>query len=163
MIKVKKLSAKRWKDYRKLRLEALKNDPIAFGSSYEEQKLTKEKEWKKGIKNVLFALSDDKPIGMIVYTFESKIKYKHIANIYGFYVTEEFRGMSIGKKLLESSLSLIKKNKNIIKISLNVNPKQKAAFNLYKKFGFRKVALIKKDMCVNGKFYDELMMEKILK
>ena len=54
------------------------------------------------------------------------------------------------------------KNKNIIKISLNVNPKQKSAVRLYKKFGFKVVGVMKKDLFVNGKFYDELILEKFI-
>ena len=162
MFVIKKLPVNRWEDYRDLRLEALKKDPTAFESSYEEQRLSKENKWKKGIHNVLFAVSDGTPIGMIVYVFEDKMKTKHIANIYGVYVKKEFRGMGIGRQLIESAISMIKQNKNIIKINLTVNPKQKAALGLYKKFGFRKVALLKKDMYVNGKFYDELIMEKFL-
>ena len=161
MVVIKKLPVSRWKDYRDLRLEALKKDPTAFESSYEEQRLAKENKWKKGIRNVLFAMSNDKPIGMIVYVFEDKMKTRHLANIFGVYVKKEFRGMGIGRQLIESAISMIKQNKNIIKIGLTVNPKQKAALSLYKKFGFKKVGLMKKDACVNGKFYDELIMEKI--
>ena len=54
------------------------------------------------------------------------------------------------------------KDKNVIKINLNVNPKQKAAVKLYRKFGFKVVGLLKKDLFVNSKFYDELIMEKFI-
>lgn len=159
---VRKLPASRWKEYRDLRLEALKTDPIAFGSSYEEEvKLSKE-EWKRRVKDVLFALSENKPVGMIVFRFQSKIKTKHIANIYGVYVKKEYRGRGIGSKLLESAIMAIKKDKNIIKIDLNVNPKQKSAATLYKKYGFKTIGILKKDLHVNGKFYDEMVMEKML-
>ncbi|MFX1453530.1 MAG: GNAT family N-acetyltransferase, partial [Promethearchaeota archaeon] len=66
MIEVKKLSSDRWKNYRDLRLEALKSDPIAFSSSYEEEKIFPEKIWKKRINNALFAILNDKLVGMIV-------------------------------------------------------------------------------------------------
>ena len=107
MVEIKKLSADRWKDYRSLRLEALKNDPTAFGSSYGEEMKLSEKEWKRRMKNTLFALSDNKPIGMIVYVFQKKAKIKHIANIFGVYVKREFRNRGIGKNLIESALLLI--------------------------------------------------------
>ena len=162
MLEIKKLPTNRWKDYKNLRLEALKSDTIAFGSSYEEEKYTTEIEWKRKIKNALFAMSNDKPIGMLVYVFEHKIKTKHIANIYGVYVRREFRGKGVGKKLLESAILLIKNNRNIIKIDLNVNPKQKAAVKLYEKYGFKPIGILKKDIYVNGKFYDEMIMEKML-
>ena len=38
MIEIKKLLAKRWKELRDLRLEALRSSPLAFGSSFDEEK-----------------------------------------------------------------------------------------------------------------------------
>jgi len=90
MINIKKLSANRWKEYRKLRLEALKSEPIAFSSAHEEEKKLSAEEWKKRIKNALFALDENNPMGVIVYVFLDKIQIKHIANIYGFHVTFSF-------------------------------------------------------------------------
>ena len=129
MIQVKKLPPDRWKEYRNLRLEALKNDPVAFGSSYEEEIKISKVIWKKRIKNTLFALLDGKPVGMIVYVFQNKLKTKHIANIFGVYVKKEYRSKGIGEKLVESAISSIKKNKVIVKIDLTVNPKQKKLLN----------------------------------
>ncbi len=57
MIEVKNLPPDRWKECRDLRLEALQNDPLAFESSYEEEKTITQDEWKRRIKNELFALS----------------------------------------------------------------------------------------------------------
>jgi len=162
MIKIKKLPSNKWKKYKDLRLGALKKDPTAFGSSYEEELKLSESEWKKRIKNTLFALDGNKAVGMIVYVLNKKQKIRHIANIFGVYVKKEYRSQGIGKKLIESALSQIRKNRNTIKIDLTVNPKQKEAVKLYKKYGFRIVGVLKKDLFVNKKFYDELVMEKFL-
>ena len=161
-IKIKKLNKNRWKDYRDLRLEALKKELIAFGSSYNEEKNLSEEEWKKKIKNVLFALSKDKLIGMIVCIRENKIKTKHIANIFGVYITREYRGQEVGKKLIDSAIARIRKSKDVLKIKLTVNPKQKAALKLYQNCGFKIVGKMKKELYIGGRFYDGLMMEKIL-
>ena len=162
MIKIKKLPTSRWKDYRNLRLDALRKDSISFSSSYEEEKKLLDSEWKRRTRNTLFALSDDKPIGMIAYVFNKKSKIRHIANIFGFYVKESYRNQGVGRKLIESALSSIMRNEYIIKIDLTVNPKQTSAVRLYKKFGFRVVGVMKRDLFVNGKFYDGLIMEKFL-
>jgi len=162
MIEIKKLPTNRWKDYRELRIEALKSDPAAFSSSHVEEQKLSITEWKRRMNNVLFALDEDKPIGMMVYVFLKLKKIKHVTNIYGVYVKKEYRTQGIGKQLLENVLTKINQNKNIIKINLHVNPKQKAALQLYKKFGFKKIGTLKKDICVNGKFYDEIIMEKFI-
>ena len=162
MIKVKKLPPDRWKDYQDLRLEALRSDPLAFGSSYEEEKILTRDEWEKRIKNALFALLNDKPVGMIVYVVNNKVKTKHVANIFGVYVKKEYRGQGIGKKLFENVLKIIQKNADISKIKLTVNPEQKAAVKLYEKYGFELVGRLREELKVDDKFYDELVMERFL-
>lgn len=130
MIEIRKLPADRWRDYRDLRLEALKREPSAYGSSFEESKRLKEEVWRRQIKNVLFTLSDDRPVGMIVYVFGEELKARHIAEIYGFYVSADHRGEGVGTRLLERVLSLIRRNKRVIKVELAVNPEQRAAVKL---------------------------------
>jgi ribosomal protein S18 acetylase RimI-like enzyme len=162
MIKIKKLPPTRWKDFRCLRLEALQNDPLAFGSSYKEEKNLTEDEWKRRIENAIFALANDKLVGMIVYIIDNKIKTKHIATIFGVYVKKEFRGQGIGKKLIESAQKIIQRNVDVSKIKLTVNPEQKAAVKLYETFGFESVGRLKKELKIDDKFYDELIMERLL-
>ena len=162
MIEIKKVPPDRWKEFRDLRLEALQNDPLAFGSSYEEEKSLTEDEWKRRIKNALFASANDTLVGMIVYIIDNKMKTKHIANIFGVYVKKEYRGQGIGKKLIESALEIIQKNVNVSKIKLTVNPEQKAAVKLYETFGFEVVGRLKNELKVDDKFYDELIMEKFV-
>lgn len=162
MIVIRKLDEDRWKEYRDLRLEALNKEPIAFGSSFDEDKNISEEEWRKRMENALFALSKDKLIGMIVSVQNNKIKTKHVANIFSFYVVSEYRGQGVGKKLINSVLTQIQKSKEVVKVKLSVNFEQKAAIKLYQNFGFKIVGQLKKELYVECRFYDELIMEKLL-
>lgn len=45
-IKIIRLDPSRWQDSKRLRLEALKTDPIAFGSSYEESARFEDAIWQ---------------------------------------------------------------------------------------------------------------------
>jgi ribosomal protein S18 acetylase RimI-like enzyme len=162
MVEINKLDEIRWRDFRDLRLDALISDPIAFGSSYEEEAIMTEDEWKRRIKNVLFAMINDKLVGMIVFIFNNKIKTKHVANLYGVYVKKEYRRQGIGMNLLESALKVIELNGNISKIRLSVNPEQRAAVKLYEKYGFETVGKLLREYNIDNKFYDELIMEKLL-
>jgi ribosomal protein S18 acetylase RimI-like enzyme len=160
MIAVKKLDEVRWKDYRDLRLDALSKDPCAFGSSHGEERDLPEEEWRRRIHNALFAMSGGKPVGMIVFVHEKKEKAKHIANIFGVYVKKEFRGQGIGKMLIGEALTEILKDRDVKKIRLTVNAENKVAIGLYEDAGFNSVGTMKDELQVEGKFYDELMMEK---
>lgn len=162
MINIGILPQARWRYLKKLRLEALQNENIAFGSSFEEEQEFSEKEWKKRINNIIFALSNNEPIGLISYIFNNKIKSKHIAYLFGLYVKSEYRGKGIGKKLLESALNKIMENRNIKKINLSVNSQLNVPITLYKKFGFIEVGKLKFEFNIKEKYYNEIIMEKYL-
>jgi ribosomal protein S18 acetylase RimI-like enzyme len=162
LIEIRKLPADRWKEYRDLRLEALKMEPSAYGSSFEEAKRHKEELWRERIKSVLFALSDDRPVGMVVYVFGEGLKSRHIAEIFGFYVSPDHRGQGVGTRLLERAIAQIRRNRRIIKVKLAVNPEQRTAVRLYQKAGFVVTGSVEKELKVGRKYYGMLFMEKWL-
>lgn len=162
---VKELPPEKWEEYKRIRLEALKNEPLAFGSSYEEEKDREPKVWKERMErdtSPLFALVNGQVVGVAVYAFEKGIKLDHIAHIYSVYVKKEFRGKGIASKLLNSVLRKIFANKKIKKIVLNVTEIQKPARELYKQLGFREVGVLKKEICVDKKYYNSVVMEKMV-
>jgi RimJ/RimL family protein N-acetyltransferase len=162
LIRIRRLSADRWRDYRDLRLEALRSDPSAFGSSFEEEVALTEDEWKRRIRNALFAVSDDEPIGMVVCLFNDRPKTKHIAEIVGVYVSANRRGEGVGTRMLERALLLIRSKKGVVKVQLAVNPEQRAAVKLYERAGFVMWGRTKKELKVGRQFFDMLFMEKHL-
>jgi len=162
MIEINKLPLERWEDYKNLRLQALKNEPRSFGSSYQEEVSLSKEVWLSRMNNVLFALANDKPIGMVVYIYENRLNSKHVAHIYGLYVDEEFRNQRIGLRLMNQTLSLIKENNDIRKVELAVNPELKFAVRLYNRCGFNSIGIYKNELCIDGQFYDRVAMEKFI-
>jgi RimJ/RimL family protein N-acetyltransferase len=162
LIRIGRLPADRWEDYRDLRLEALRSDPSAFGSSFEEEVTLTEDDWKGRIRNALFALSDDAPIGMVVCLFNDRPKTKHIAEIVGVYVSANHRGEGVGTRMLERALLAIRNKKGVVKVQLAVNPEQRAAVKLYERAGFVVWGRTKKELKVGRRFCDMLFMEKHL-
>ena len=162
MIEIAKLSPDQWESYRDLRLEALKNDPVAFGSSLEEEVGLPREIWLKRIPNALFAFFQGKPVGLIVCNRENRIKTMHTAYINSMYVTEKFRGQGIGGKLMAAAIDSIRANQDILKIRLSVIAPQVPAFRLYSRFGFEIIGTAKKELCVHGLYYDEILMEKMI-
>lgn len=80
---------------------------------------------------------DEELIGYLDYS----LKYDKI-EIDNFFVEEKNRNQGIGKKLL-SYLVVVAINNHVINITLEVRETNDIARNLYKKFGFREVALRK--------------------
>ena len=161
MLEIRKLPTRRWKDGRRLRLEALKLEPLAFGSTPEEEERLGEREWRKRIRDAWFAMYDEAPVGMIVCSFNHETKFRHIAEIYSFYVSAAHRGKGVGTALLDHALKLIQKNKRIVKVRLYVNGEQRSAVRMYEKVGFAVTGRLDKEMKVGRKFYTMLMMEKM--
>lgn len=161
-VTIKKLPASRWEDYKRLRLKALRGNPFAFGRAYSEEKGLPESEWRRLIRHDLFAVSDGELVGMVGYVFNDKLKRRHIADIVGVYVSGKHRGRGIGDMLFKEVLAKVGKNRRIVKIRLNVNPEQKAAVRLYEKNGFVVVGRLRKELKVGNRFFDDLIMEKIL-
>ena len=100
-------------------------------------------------KNIEY-IEDDKTIGTLKYSLiYDRIEIDNIE------VDEAYRGKGIGTKLMSYLISLAIEKK-VINITLEVRISNEIARNLYKKFGFKEVAL--------RKFYygdeDGILMEK---
>jgi len=159
-----KLVPKDWEKYKKIRLEALEKDSLAFGTSYEEALKKSDEEWEttleKSDRYLFFAKFNDELVGMVAAYKEDGERLSHIAYIWGVYVREEFRGKGIGKKLMEMLFAELQKN-NVAKASLNVNTVQSNAVKLYESLGFQTIGIAHKEMKIDGKYYDEYLMEKM--
>lgn len=161
-IAIRTLPPERWREYKELRLTALKGDPAAFGSSYEEELEKPQTEWENRIRNVLFAEHEGIPVGMVVCGFETRLKTRHVAHIFGMFVRGEYRGRGIGSLLMDEALRNIRKNQDIVKVTLSVNPLQKEAVELYRKYGFVPVGTLRRELRVSDAFSDMLVMELLL-
>jgi GNAT superfamily N-acetyltransferase len=151
-IKITSLQPSEWKKYKDLRLRALKEDPQAFSSTYEDNLKLEDKVWKqlleKSLKGesqwYLFAKKDEQLIGMVgAFTEEEK----DTAIVIAMYVVKEQRGKGISKQLMNGIISQVQKNKTIKKISLRVSTGQPVALNLYKGLGFKE---FKKEKIILG-------------
>lgn len=170
-ITISKLSIEEWSKYKALRLEALKNEPASFASSYNDNIKSPDKKWKKqlqksheGHESVMFFAKDgDKLIGMIGAFWEEKQKTQHLGNIFGVYVNPKYRGKGVGKQLMTTILNYLYDMPQIEKIKLGVMTNQIPALKMYEKFGFKYVGKLQRELKVGDEYYDEYLMEKIIK
>lgn len=138
----------------------MRESSIAFGSSYEESALLPDAYWKDWLKDAIFAVVGNQPIGMLVLSFNQRSKTKHLAEIFSFYANKDYRGIGAGKKLMSAALEEVKSRGDVIKVRLSVNPEQKIAPRLYREEGFKIVGRLKKELLIDGRFSDEIIMEK---
>lgn len=165
-IEIIQLPVKRWKEFKDLRLKALKDDPQAFGASYEEVAKRSESYWKESLQDAidgkswcLFASFNNRLVGMLaasIHKDEPNRVWLHAT-----YVDKNFRGKDIAKKLMQQMLENLKSSLAPKVIKLMVNKIQLPAGNLYKSFGFKIVD--EQDFVMgNGQKARDLIMEKNL-
>lgn len=122
------------------------------------------KEWfekHNGRYKVIVAESEGQIVGWAsLNQYNNRCAYDGVADI-SVYISREFRGRGIGKKLLEDLQSLAIKN-GFHKMILFTFPFNKLGQGLYKKMGFREVGVFKNQGFLDGKFVDVMAMEKLL-
>jgi len=98
---------------------------------------------------------------MIGAYFNKEINEKGIANIWGVYLNKEYRGMGIGRGLMEKIVEKVNVIPELKSNKLMVNQTQESAVKLYEKLDF-KVVSIEKAVLGDGKEHDEYVMERML-
>lgn len=141
------VSSDGWEDFKKLRLEALKNYPQAFGVSYEEEVAKSDEYWQKKIASYhknesTFSVSrmlvaKDKDSDGLVGMGGFFRKAPAAVMVSELYVKKEFQGQGIGESLLKNIIKEAEKDGRFNQIELIVNKSQKEAINLYEKLGFK--------------------------
>jgi len=106
----------------------------------------------------LIAETDDMVVGTTQICLNEG-RGEHVGN-FGITIKKGYRGIGLGSYLTGEVIKLAKKElkpkPKIIK--LDVFPINKPAIDLYKKYNFKKVAVIPKQREYKGKLYDEIIM-----
>jgi len=110
---------------------------------------------------LLVALYQQKPVGYLVVEANTAEKLGHTATL-NMGVVENFRGMGVGKHLLNDALAKILADGIIEIIYLMVRADHKSAIQLYEKTGFDTLAKLEKDTKIDGEYFDGLLMRKFV-
>ena len=161
------LPPERWREVRHLRLEALRAEPAAFASSYEDELAFRDEVWKTRLTSAyerdgnltFFAEVDGALVGMAGAGWSGKAKLRHVAEVYGVYVSADMRGKGAASRLMRRLLDELRSLGWIEKARLDVNAESLAAVRLYEKLGFAIVGTAKRELKVDGRYYDLHIME----
>lgn len=166
-IVIRQAKIKDWPEYKKLRISSILEAPSAFPHSVAEIKKITDAEWEKLLseknRKMFFVFVDGNMIGILGATFFTQEKLRHRAHLISFYISSNYQGLGIGTKLMKFVLEFLKKRKGIIKIDSSVNEGREASLKIHLKEGFKIIGKAKKEMKIGGKFYDQYLLEKILK
>jgi ribosomal protein S18 acetylase RimI-like enzyme len=159
-----------WQAYRQLRLEALQESPLAFGSTYQEQLAKPDAYWQSRLQDAAdgekswlrFARAGTRLVGLLG-AFRGRHEDHTVsdeATVIAVYVSPDWRGRGVSILLMQSILDALREN-GFRLAHLGVNGQQTAAVNLYLRFGFAITRTII-NRAVDGREYENYYMEKVL-
>ncbi len=111
-------------------------------------------------KQVFVATEDNKIVGFMGISRSPMSKVKHIAN-FAIGVLTNYRKQGIASKLLSFAENWLKE-KGVKKIEMTVIAENTPALACYEKNGYKREGVREKSISMNGKFYDELFMAKVI-
>jgi RimJ/RimL family protein N-acetyltransferase len=149
--------------YREIRLEALKRNPEAFGSTFERES-GKPASWFEAAvsqSDIFGAFLQGTLAGIAGYAAQESPKHAHKALLWGMYVRPAARNSGLGKRLVEAVLDHARER--VEALQLTVVSENEAARRLYGSLGFVEYGLEKRALKQDGRYYDEVLMVKFLR
>jgi RimJ/RimL family protein N-acetyltransferase len=162
-ILVRKLTIADAEQYRSCRLDALRDAPTAFLTSYEEEKLRTIDTFRERLQeqenrsdNATFGAFDgDRLIGLTGIFREVRLRRQHKMYIVSVFVRPEYRGKGVGDSLIEAAISHARTVDGVEHIELSVSSDNIAARTLYVSHGFMLWGTEPSFKKVNGVDYNE--------
>ncbi len=144
-----------------VRLEALENEPFAFGKAVEEHRALEIETVALRFRDApesnshLGAFEGADLIGMAAFLRDTGMKERHKGHIYGVYVTSAHRGKGVGRALLAELLKRAKRDPTLEQILLAVASSQSAAKRLYRDLGFETFGTEPNALKIGSSYVDE--------
>jgi ribosomal protein S18 acetylase RimI-like enzyme len=138
---VRRFTAEEWRTYRDLRLGALQDSPVSFGSMYEREVVLSDDEWRDRLASgasspnqlPLLALVDDAPVGLAWGRISDEEPDE--AHIYSVWVAPDCRDRGLGHGLIQSVIDWAR-GSGVRVVRLDVTVGNDAAVRFYRRFGF---------------------------
>ena len=149
--------------FQALRLAGLRDEPSAFGSSYEEERSESLADVERRLlpladRGVFGAFEREQLVGVVALGREGMNKLAHKAFVWGLYVVPPSRGKGLGRGLLAQALALAQSVAGLRQVNLCVNSGNVGALRLYESLGFKAFGHEPGAMLIDGELHDETHM-----
>ncbi|HJV61969.1 MAG TPA: GNAT family N-acetyltransferase [Albitalea sp.] len=147
--------------FQALRLQALQEDPIAFASSYEEERDTPltavaERLAATGDRAIVGAFDGEELVGLAAWHREEMRKMQHKGFVWGVFVKPGWRGRGLARRLLQAVICLARQAEGIVLLNLTAYADNTPAIRLYESLGFVVYGRESAAICVNGMLHDDV-------
>ena len=155
--------------YRELRLSALQEHPEAFGMDYVTSAAQPIEHWQERMRSgaggehgiTYVAEAGDNLLGMTTLVRGDLAKTRHAGNIYAVYTHPDWRGIGVADALLSACVEYAREL-GLRVLRLAVVTTNASAIRLYARHGFTVYGVETAALFVNGNYYDELMMARVI-
>lgn len=163
MIAVRRLAPGDGTHYRQIRLEALRNAPDAFGSSYETEAIKDLSHFEERVASgcIFGAFDNGKIIGMAGFYQQSGPKQSHKGVLWGMYVNSSCRRSGAGRKLVQRVISHATDVVDLVTLSVIIG--NESAIALYSSMGFRTYGTEPRALKIGTRYLAEALMIRDLK
>ena len=147
-----------------LRLRGLKDNPEAFGSTYEEtlaRGKTSMLQRLHAAENETFflgAFEENRLIGKVAFFREEGTKTRHKGYVISMFVAPESRGLGAGKALLQVLIARARQIEGLEQLLLAVVTTNQAAYQLYRSLGFEVYGTEPRALKSGEQYWDEHLM-----
>jgi RimJ/RimL family protein N-acetyltransferase len=150
--------------YRDIRLEALRCNPEAFGSTFEAENalpVTWFSERLLGGAKIFGAFHGSELVGVAGLLIQEGRKEAHKGRLVGMYVRSGSRRAGVGRRLVETIIDFARQRVELIQLGVVSDNEQ--ARRLYAALGFSQYGIEKNALKQDGRYYDEILMAIDLK
>lgn len=144
------------------RLQSLRDNPEAFGSTYEETlALGKERmlhRLRQGDRLFYLGAFEESLVGIVMFSREEGAKFQHKGFVTSMAVLPEKRGYGIGQALMQELIVQAKQLGGVEQLKLDVVTTNLAAYRLYRSFGFRVYGTAPRALKLGEQYWDEDLM-----
>ena len=157
-IQIRRLEPAEGAAYREIRLEALRLNPEAFGSTYEAERVRPLEHFSERVAGcpVFGAFRDGEIVGMAGFLGREGVKDAHKGYLWGMYVQPGARNAGVGRKLAEAVIDYARQHVEVLQ--LDVVSENEAARRLYASLGFVEYGIECRALKQHGRYYDEILM-----
>jgi ribosomal protein S18 acetylase RimI-like enzyme len=148
--------------YREIRLEGLRLNPEAFGSTFEAESVRPLAHFSERVTQcpVFGAFRGEEIVGMAGFLGREGLKDAHKGYLWGMYVRAGARNAGVGRRLVEAVIDYARQHVEVLQ--LDVVSENGAARRLYASLGFVEYGMERKALKQGGRYYDEVLMAKDL-
>jgi ribosomal protein S18 acetylase RimI-like enzyme len=144
--------------YRELRLEGLRCNPEAFGSTYETESVQPLSSFSKRLAGsaVFGAFRGAELLGIAGFAVRNGLKEAHKGLLWGMYVRPDARKAGVGRRLVEAVIDFARQRVELLQLSVVSDNEQ--ARRLYASLGFIEYGVERHSLKQHGRYYDEILM-----